>query len=224
MIREIGSPLEVAREAIVTLRLGGRSYRISCTPQDLEDFAVGFAVTEGFANEAGDVRVLSVSEREVVVDVKPGDAELELRSSGCVGVYAEEIPKVTARESFNVEEVRKALGLLEIEEYRRTRGYHVAAVVCREGFVRRYDVGRHNALDKAVGAAILAGMDLARSFLVFSGRISRGIVVKCARAGIPLIASKAAILDSAIDACIRSGVAAVSFATNLAVVGKALKI
>ena len=87
-----------------------------------------------------------------------------------------------------------------------------------------YDVGRHNAVDKAIGSALLKGVDFSKVFLLLSGRISRGMVMKCARVGIPLIASKAAILDSAIDVCEKSGVAAVSFATNIAIEGEALML
>jgi len=95
--------------------------------------------------------------------------------------------------------------------------------VGKDGVVSRmYDVGRHNAVDKAIGSALLKGAELSKTFLLLSGRISRGMAMKCARVGIPLIASKAAILDSAIEVCEKSGIAAVSFATNIAVEGEAL--
>ncbi|MFN3383448.1 MAG: formate dehydrogenase accessory sulfurtransferase FdhD, partial [Archaeoglobaceae archaeon] len=80
-----------------------------------------------------------------------------------------------------------------------------------------HDVGRHNAVDKAIGLALLNKANLQESFLVVSGRISLGIAMKCANAGIPLIVSKAAIFDSAIDFCERTGLSAVSFATNIAI-------
>ncbi len=225
MIREIGKPLELAREALITIRIGGEPYRMVCTPEHVEELVTGFMITEGLAKALDDFKIVA-HDSEVIVEVKINPQSLELRSSGCVGIYRdqEDLPRVVAEEKFSLEDARRALGLLEIEEYRKTRGYHVAAVVSKSGFVRRYDVGRHNAVDKAVGAAILSGFELSRSFLVLSGRISRGIVAKCARAGIPLIVSKAAILDSAVEVCRKSGIAAVSFATNIAVTGNALII
>ena len=70
----------------------------------------------------------------------------------------------------------------------------------------------------------MKGIDLSRTFLLLSGRISRGIAMKCVRSGIPLVVSKAAILDSAIKVCEKSGLAAVSFATNVVVKGEAIDV
>lgn len=112
--------------------------------------------------------------------------------------------------------------ILTVEEYERTHGYHIAAIVGKDGLIVRRYVGRHNAVNKAIGAALLMGVDLSRTFLLLSGRISRGIAMKCVRAGIPLVVSEAAILDSAIKVCEKSGLAAVSFATNVVVRGTQL--
>lgn len=61
-------------------------------------------------------------------------------------------------------------------------------------------------------------------FLLVSGRISEGMVAKCVRCRIPLLVSKAAILDSAIMKCIETGLSAVSFTTGIVVKGEALTI
>ncbi len=201
-----------------------------CTPDNVRELALGFVVSEGIASpesvKISDAPCLKDG-RVVVVEVPSNFCQPEIRSSGCIGVYRETevVPKVKARELFSLDEVRSALQYLEVDEYHRTRGYHIAALVGKEGLIlRRYDVGRHNAVDKVIGAALMREIDFSRTYLVISGRISRGIAMKCARVGIPLIVSKAAILDSAVDVCRRSGLAAVSFATNVAVVGDALEI
>ena len=67
-------------------------------------------------------------------------------------------------------------------------------------------------------------VDFSRVFLLVSGRISQGMVAKCVRCRIPLLVSKAAILDSAIDKCFETGLSAVSFATGIAVKGEALTV
>lgn len=70
--------------------------------------------------------------------------------------------------------------------FRRTGGAHAAALAVPpfESAVVREDLGRHNALDKAVGAAVVGGMDLGRSLLLLSSRLSFEMVAKAARAGI----------------------------------------
>jgi FdhD protein len=74
------------------------------------------------------------------------------------------------------------------------------------------DVGRHNAVDKVIGKGLLAGVNFARSFLISTGRLSADMVVKCAMAGIPVAASRAAPLESGVLAAEMSGLTLVGFA------------
>jgi len=76
------------------------------------------------------------------------------------------------------------------------------------------DVGRHNAFDKVVGYSFLNGIDLSEHFILSTGRQSAGMVLKAARAGIPLVASKTAPLNSGIDAAQRTGVCLVCFVSD----------
>uniref|UniRef100_A0A7C3MAX3 Formate dehydrogenase accessory sulfurtransferase FdhD n=1 Tax=Archaeoglobus fulgidus TaxID=2234 RepID=A0A7C3MAX3_ARCFL len=226
MIRKLGKTLELAKESRVTILAGNTPYHLMCTPENLVELAVGFIISEGIASSLKEIEVSMVEENLIYVKMNGKRSSTAITSSGCIGVFRdeEEIPKVKAAEKFKIEELKNALEYLETEEYRRTRGYHTAVVVSKNGIVARmHDVGRHNAVDKAIGSSLLKGFDPSRAFLLLSGRISRGMVMKCARVGIPLIASKAAILDSAIEVCEKSGVAAVSFATNIAVEGEALE-
>ncbi|AAB90873.1 MULTISPECIES: formate dehydrogenase accessory sulfurtransferase FdhD [Archaeoglobus] len=225
MIRKLGKTLELARESRVTVIAGRTQYHLMCTPKNLIELAVGFVISEGIAKSLDEVEVSKIEDDIIYVKMDGEHSSTTIRSSGCIGVFREreEIPRVKAGERFTLEEVREALNYIETEEYRKTRGYHTAVIVGKDGVVSRmYDVGRHNAVDKAIGSALLKGAELSKTFLLLSGRISRGMAMKCARVGIPLIASKAAILDSAIEVCEKSGIAAVSFATNIAVEGEAL--
>jgi len=225
VIRKLGKTLELARESRVTVIAGRTQYHLMCTPKNLIELAVGFVISEGIAKSLDEVEVSKIEDDIIYVKMDGEHSSTTIRSSGCIGVFREreEIPRVKAGERFTLEEVREALNYIETEEYRKTRGYHTAVVVGKDGVVSRmYDVGRHNAVDKAIGSALLKGAELSKTFLLLSGRISRGMAMKCARVGIPLIASKAAILDSAIEVCEKSGIAAVSFATNIAVEGEAL--
>jgi FdhD protein len=226
-IVNIGRPMKLAMEKEITLYINGLPSHLMATPFDLEELALGFIVSEGLVRREDWRKAnVAVEGSSIHVDVDANSFVLELRSSGCVGVFMEGeiLPKVRASESFSLDELRDALKLIEIEEYRETRGYHSAAIVGKKGLIARaMDVGRHNAVDKVIGMGLKAEVDFSGVFLILSGRISRGIAAKAARAGIPLVASKASILDSAIDVARKSGLSIVSFASNVAVKGEALR-
>ncbi|MFO7966622.1 MAG: formate dehydrogenase accessory sulfurtransferase FdhD [Archaeoglobaceae archaeon] len=227
-IVEIDHKLEIPHEALVTIVAGELSFNISCTPQNLEEMVIGFLLSEGLVKDQLKDHGfnIEIENNKVYVDAPVTTQELSLRSSGSPGIfraYEDELPRVSAKESYTLNECRNALHYLEAEEYKRTRGYHIAVLVSKEGIVvRAYDVGRHNAIDKVIGMGIKKNVDMGKIFLLVSGRISQGMVAKCVRVGIPLLVSKAAILDSAIEKCKETGLSAVSFATGIAVRGEAL--
>lgn len=214
--------LKLAREEQIVFIFNGSVSRIMCTPENLEELAIGFLISEGVAKDG----IKVYAEGDVVVAEYDGEpVSFKMHSSGCAGIYTDDsdLPAVKSCEKWSMEEIEGMLHLLETAEYRTTRGYHSAFVIGKKGVIARgIDVGRHNAVDKAIGAAYLKNTDFSRTYLLLSGRISKGIALKCVRAGIPLVASKAAILDSAVEVCKRSGLSAVSFASGVAVAGEAL--
>lgn len=229
-IVEFEHRLEIPHEALITIVAGELSFNISCTPEHLEEMVIGFLLSEGLVRDQ-DLEDhnfnIEIKGNTVYVDTSVATQELSLRSSGSPGIFraGDALPRVSGGEIYTLDECRNALQYLEAEEYKRTRGYHIAAVVNKKGMmVRAYDVGRHNAIDKVIGMGIKKNIEWGNVMLIVSGRISQGMVAKCVRVGIPLLVSKAAILDSAIERCQQSGLSAVSFATGIAIRGGALKI
>jgi FdhD protein len=111
-----------------------------------------------------------------------------------------------------LESVRRLNSLAET--FRKTGGVHVAALYSAEGELLTYaeDVGRHNAVDKIIGAAALKDTELSKCFIASSGRLTGDIVVKAARMKVPIVASMTAAVSSGVEAAQRTGITLVSFA------------
>lgn len=202
----------VPEETAIGVSYDSEPYAVlMATPQDVEDLALGFTVSERIA-KADHVIEVRVSENEegLVADVlltRDGASSarerrrrnLEGRSScGLCGVQSPEdalrgLPVLPDGLTVTRGAVQAALDALETMQAlgRETRATHAAAWADPDGRIRlvREDVGRHNALDKLIGAALKAGLDPARAFIMITSRCSYEMVEKTALAGVALLAA-----------------------------------
>ena len=203
--------VSVAEEVPVAFIYGGKPYVVMmCTPADLEDLAVGFTVSEEIATapEIGEIVAARYSRGiELEIPIPAGrSAQLADRTraisgrSGCglCGVEAIDAairaPRlVTSSLTISREALWRAGAALEERQpvNRETRAVHAAAWADARGalVVVREDVGRHNALDKVIGALARAGTDPGSGFFLVTSRASYELVQKCAAAGAPLLAA-----------------------------------
>ncbi len=211
--RAIERPL--AEETAIGICYDSEPYAVlMATPADLEDLAVGFTLTEQIAGRA-DIADIRLGEHPdgIVVDVlltpdgrrKAGALRrrnLEGRSScGLCGVQSLEeavrpIAPLADGLRISRDAVQMAATALEAEQAlgRATRATHAAAWADATGriLLAREDVGRHNALDKVIGAAARAGLDPAQAFALITSRCSYEMVEKAALAGVALLAAVSA--------------------------------
>jgi len=202
---------------------------VQTTPRWLDDWALGFLFSEGVVEGAEAVSSVQAEPgpgAAVTVRVeaatsprwKPHMARQRYITSGCgKGVTFSSIrdaltlTPIAHRLSVEPEQLVRWQRRLEegAELYRATRGLHGAAVahVDRDEVLVREDIGRHNAVDKAVGAALRRGWDMSRCVLVTSGRISYEMCAKLGRAGIAVGASRTAATDQAVRLAERLGIA-----------------
>jgi FdhD protein len=197
-------------ETAVGIAYDSEAYAVlMATPGDVADLAVGFTLTERIARP-DDIVEVRVSEREdgLLADVllsKAGAAtardrrrrNLEGRSScGLCGVQNPEdalraLPAAPDGMTVTSGAIQAALAALEEQQRlgEETRATHAAAWASPEGrlLLVREDVGRHNALDKLIGAAVKSGLDPARAFVLVTSRCSYEMVEKTALAGVAVV-------------------------------------
>jgi len=194
---------------------------ILTSPEKLEQLAVGYLVCEGFVGAASDIRDVRIdNENRIYAEITRNDhfdMGFEIRSSGCVGVNRKnnEDVKVESDSHFHPEIIQSSLHYLESEIYQQTRGTHAACIIDRQGgcITCAIDVGRHNAVDKAIGQAIMDGFNPGEHYILSTGRQPAGMVMKAARSGIPMVVTKAAPLNSGIETALRTSICLVGFAT-----------
>lgn len=193
-------------EAPVALEFNGLSYAVMmATPADLEDFALGFALTEGLAQAPSDVTDLAVAEVEngwivraaltgLGIDQLTDRVRARVAESSCglcgienLEAVTRPLPKVAEHESLPEAAIFTALAALREHQplMRQTSAAHAAAFASPAGAIlhAREDVGRHNAMDKLVGALAAAGQNPAAGFILSTARCSYEIVEKAVRAG-----------------------------------------
>ena len=204
------------------------------TPADLEDYAFGFTLSEGLVERADEIRGVEVVQSEASADVKISVAWerftqlLQRRRNlagrtGCGLCGAEtaedairECPAVPPGVTITAAELHGAMAQLSGRQpiNARTGSVHAAAwVVPGEGIkVVREDVGRHNALDKTIGALARAKTDFATGYMLITSRASYEMVQKCATVGIPLLVALSAPTAFAVRLAQRTGLTLVAFA------------
>jgi FdhD protein len=221
--REGREPAEdpVIIETTVDLLVNGtRLSSIVTTPEMHRELVVGYLITEGAVRSMDDIHGIEEADNRVDVKIKNFerfDPWYELRSSGCIGISWERRDEgifLPVEQTFGIGVLLDSLRYLRSDEQERTRGAHMACLIDPGGRLvfRALDVGRHNAIDKVVGAAALAGLDLTKLFLLSSGRQPDGMVMKAVRAKIPLVVSKAAPISSGIDSARRANLTLACFA------------
>jgi len=204
------------------------------TPADLEDYAVGFTLSEGLVARAEEIRGVEVSYGALSADVHITVAWerftqlLQRRRNltgrtGCGLCGAEraadairECGPVPAGVSVTTAALHAAIGELSGRQpiNARTGSVHAAAwVVPGEGIkVVREDVGRHNALDKTIGALSRAHADFTAGYMLITSRASYEMVQKCATVGVSLLVALSAPTAFAVRLAQRAGLTLVAFA------------
>ena len=224
-------------EAPVALEFNGLSYAVMmATPADLEDFALGFALTEGLAKAPSDLTDIGVAEVEqgwivratlsgLGIDQLTDRVRARVAESSCglcgidnLEAVARPLPQVPAHEPLAESAIFAALAALRDHQPlgRKTGAAHAAAFASPVGAIHavREDVGRHNAMDKLIGALATAGRDPADGFILSTARCSYEIVEKAVRSGATRLVTVSLPTNLAVERAVAAGLSLWSLARD----------
>lgn len=227
----------IAEEVPVAFVYNGQPFAVMmATPADFEDFALGFALSEGIVENAAEFALENVERLLEGVEIRiriPESRQQALESrkrslsgrSGC-GICGSELLEAALRQPAAVgpgvgispAALHRALtGLRAAQPLNdRTGATHAAGWADTQGRIAlvREDVGRHNALDKLIGAMLRAGHDPQAGFLVVTSRASYEMAMKAASVGISLMAAISAPTALAISLAERTRLTLIGFARD----------
>ena len=202
---------EVVREQPLTVYVNGEKFlTLLCSPMMLHELVVGYLWMEKVIAAKDDIVAVDVSAVDGRADVTlaaPVTLPTErILTSGCGGGITFRIdhrlfPRL--RSSLTVRPAQLAAGMKQLfqagEQYQKSRGIHGAALYDGERLlVVAEDVGRHNAVDKIKGKALLEGIETRDRILLSTGRISSEMLLKAARMGVPIVASRTSPTEMAV--------------------------
>ena len=221
----------LAEETAVALVFNGQPFAVMmATPADLEDFAIGFSLSEGIVESIDQVQLvdtlatpdgisLQLHVPQSCFDALASRGRSLTGRTGC-GLCGSDSLAAAIRPVRRVSPARLSPDALPAHFHElvgeqplnaRTGAVHAAAVIDGRGQRHtREDVGRHNAIDKAIGAALRAGAS--PEALLVTSRASYEVVHKAAQAGIPLVAAISAPTALAVRLSVQAGLTLVGFA------------
>src|SRR3989339_655882 len=193
----------ITEEVPLTINVNGHELAtLLCSPTSLRELAVGFLFSSGL--------IKSLTNITTVDELDFGEKLLFKRmyTSGCGRgiLFYNSLDKLrqiklTLKKGVYWKRVLELMAQFQQSsaEFKKTGGVHSAALCGREKIIARQDdIGRHNAVDKIIGEALLKKLDLSSAMLLLSGRISSEIFYKLNKCGIPIIASVSAPTDQAV--------------------------
>ena len=210
--------LNIAEEAILHVQINEMSYDVIISPSEIREFVYGNLLSEGFIKSPDDVREYNEKRRQDLINVflklRTFEPSFLRKNYNIVWTECGSIPEIQKRTGERLRKIisplklnaKNILGIQKtmrerIAQMEKTGGVHFSALFDSTLKLKHFafDVGRHNAVDKAIGMNLMADEGFEDKVLFTTGRVSSDIVVKCLRAKIPFVISKNSPLYTAIS-------------------------
>ncbi|WP_096187676.1 formate dehydrogenase accessory sulfurtransferase FdhD [Evansella halocellulosilytica] len=221
---------EIVSEFPLTIYVNDEEFAtMVCTPAHFEEMVYGFLASEGVIRFKEDVKQFTLDESKgfAYVDLHAEHVTSQKQYSkrfigSCCGksrqfyFHNDATTAKTSRSNVKLSAAQCIYLMKSMQEqsnvFQKTGGVHNAALCdASKLIITRTDIGRHNALDKLYGHALLNRMSIRDKVLVFSGRISSEVLLKAAKIGVGIVLSKSAPTDLAIELAEDLNITAVGF-------------
>ena len=221
----------VVKEYALTIMLDGEEFiTLLCTPSSLDCLAVGFLLSESVIKSKNDIEKLRIDEEKGIIEVSTIESSIIAKrlhgkrtmTTGCGkgSTFYNALDSISCKKvSSNIEisahdilELVRAFNKMS-ELFLSTGGVHSVALAEDTGIkLFHEDVGRHNAIDKVIGEASLKDIQLSDKLVLTSGRVSSEMLIKAAKGRIPVIISRSAPTDLAVELAKQLGITVIGFA------------
>jgi FdhD protein len=222
----------VAEEVPLRIVLNGvYTFVVWCSPSQFKELATGFLFAEEILHNIDEIDSIIVNETENVCHVQFKDninfvSRIENRRGGArivpliknsTAAYQHDakIATITSDLIVNAKTVFDAIYQMnkKAEGFKKTGGLHCSGIFKANGDMIAFseDVGRHNTVDKVIGEGLLSKIDFTQCFLIITGRVPGDMIYKAAKAGLPIVASVAAVLNSGISSAQKANITLAGF-------------
>ena len=221
---------EVAMERHLSVKINGeKMFSLNCTPEFLEELILGRLYTEGMIRDKKQIKNIRILRDQGEIHVSLSSKITSFSRAGWVFASSEQKERRdnAVPENEESDEMKRGREMSEMsrlfrmadeifedpgELFRDTGCAHCCALYLHGQIACRFeDVGRHNALDKAVGWALKKGLPLEEMTVFTSGRISGDYLTKIIRAGISTVVSRAAVTGEAVKLAKNHGITMYGF-------------
>ncbi len=222
----------VAEEVPLQISLNSAyTFVIWCSPSQFKELAVGYLLSEEILRKVDEIRTATCDEAQnrcqitlqptVNLDDRMRNSRRNTRiiplikASTSAYQKDEKIPTVKSTLKIKAQTILDAINNLNrlAKGFKETGGLHDSAICQADGTIVAFseDVGRHNTVDKVIGAASLKKVDFSQCFMLITGRVPGDMIYKAAKVGLPVVASVAAVLNSGIASAQKANIALVGF-------------
>jgi FdhD protein len=225
----------IAEEVPLQITLNNTySFIIWCSPSQFKELTVGHLLAEDLLYSVDEIENLTISQtnhtcqitlknninlKERIKNQRTGTRIIPLIKASTVA-YQQDDKLVTVQTNLTLKAQTILDAINQMNEkahgFKETGGLHDSGIFQADGTMVAFseDVGRHNTVDKVIGESALKKIDFTQCFLIITGRVPGDMIYKAAKAGLPIVASVAAVLNSGIDSAQKANITLIGFVRN----------